>query len=73
MRMKMKKGILKKEEHFNLGDIVRDIQTGFTGKITGVAIYLNEINQYQVQAESIDNNIYPQNAWFSQNRLNRTV
>lgn len=54
---------------FQMCQKVKDIQTGFTGKITAIAIYANEITQFQVQAESKDKNTYPQNAWFSENRL----
>ena len=68
-RIKHPQSVMDSKNKYCNGQKVKDIQTGFTGRIMATAIYLNEVTQYQVQAESKDKNTYPQNAWFSENRL----
>ena len=54
-----------------LGKIVSDLVTGFTGVASGVATYLTGCNQYlvQPQCKEDDNSRYPESQWIDEGRL----
>ena len=52
---------------FALGLYVKDIVTGFSGRVTAIALYLTGSTRYQI--ESLDGTGRPVEWWFDEERL----
>ena len=53
----------------NLGEMVRERVTGFTGMVTGIAYYLGENASIRVQPRTTYNGSPINAQWFSENRV----
>lgn len=54
---------------FRLTQIVMDMQTGFTGRVIGVAQYLYGENQYLVTQDGLDPSGRVVEEWFTESRI----
>jgi hypothetical protein len=53
---------------FNLGEMVKERVTGFTGMVTGIAYYLGESTSIRIQPRTIHNGSPIDARWFSEER-----
>lgn len=60
---------MKFEYDFDFGDLVQDKHTGFAGKITGVASYIEDRSAYLVEKIITTNDSDPTYQWIDSVRL----
>lgn len=60
---------MKFEYDFDFGDLVQDKHTGFVGKVTGVASYIEDTTYYRVEKIITTNDSDPAYSWIESDRL----
>jgi len=61
---------MAKDFKFELGDVVKDVVTGFEGVIRGRADYLTGCDRFAVQSLTIKENSKPEEwVWFDENEI----